>query len=133
MGEGTQALNVENDVFPVVMKRHEPTPEVGNAPTFTESDTIVIEKVKGVNEPPSLSAASSSPHEAGGVTGVVSQSLTTAAASLLDLMTTGTMETWLASPRGVPLSWSMRYVPSVWLRGSGDNSSSSQKPLTLRL
>ena len=69
MVEGAQVLDVEDDVVLVLMKVDEPSPEEENAPNSTEPDTIVIEKVEGVTEPSSSSPATSSLHEAGGVTG----------------------------------------------------------------
>ena len=103
MLEGAQALDVEDDALPAVVKGNEPAPEEENAPKPTEVDTIVIEKVKGVGEPQSLSPTTSSLYEAGGFTGVLDQNLTVAAAHPLNPMTACALETWPVLPCGVPL------------------------------
>ena len=119
MMEGTQTLNVEGDVFPAVVKRNELTSEEEKALKSVESDTIVIEKVKGVTEPRPPSPATSSLYEAGGVMRVVDLSLIVATAPLLNPLPVGAMETWPTSPRGVPLLWSsaMRTLGVVMREG----------------
>ena len=89
-----------------VVKDNEPAPEEKNAPKCAEPDTIVIEKVRNLNELPCPSPVVSSLHEAVDATGVVGPSLTVASAPLLNPMTTSAMETWPTLPRGVPLFWS---------------------------
>ena len=127
MVEGAQAVDVEDDVLPVVMKVNESAAEKEQAPTLSEaveSDTIVIEKMKGVSKPPSLlpprqrcssvdlargpcpSLAASSIFEVESVTGVFRQSLTTDTAHTLASMlarTADVLGTWPGSSRGVPL------------------------------
>ena len=104
--EGTQAFDVEDDVLFVMVKGDEPAPKEENAPKSVEPDTILIEKVNGVTEPPSPLPATSSLYEAGGVTRVVGQTLTVAAAHHLNPMTAGAMKILPLSPPGVPLPWS---------------------------
>ena len=67
----------------------------------------VIEKVEAVSESPSPSPVTSYLYKAGGVMRVVGQSLAVAAAPSLGAITSGTIETWSASPRGVSLPWSI--------------------------
>ena len=134
--EDAQALDVEDISSPVVAKGDEPVSEEEQASKLSESvetDTLVIEKVKGVSKPQSLipprrrcrsfdlarvpdrSPAASSIQETEDATGGLRQSLTIDAALSLNPMTAGALETWPASPRDVPLSWSsaMRALATV--------------------
>ena len=103
--EGTQALDIEDDVVPRVVKGDELAPEEKNAPKCAEPNTIFIEKVKDLSEPPCSSPVASFLHEAGNATVVIGPSLTVAAASSFNPMTTSAMETWPTSLCGVPLFW----------------------------
>ena len=106
MVEGSQALDIEDDVLHAVVKADGPVPEAESAPKSTEVNTIVIDKVETVSEPMSPSPATSSLCKEGSVTGVVGQSLTVVAANPLDSMTTVAMKTWHASLSGVSPSGS---------------------------
>ena len=62
----------------------------------------MIEMEEAVTKPPPPSPATSS---SSNVTGVVYHSLTVVVATPLELMATGKMARWPASPSGVALSW----------------------------
>ena len=140
MVKGAQALDVEDDMLsPVVVKGDEPSPEEEQAQTLLDSaepDTMVIGEAKVVGKPlsptiprrrcrsfelargPDPSQAASPMQEVEGVTALLRQSLTIDAAPTLApilALTDGALETWPASPRGVPLSWSsaMRALAAV--------------------